>query len=383
MNDPSAEISCQRHLFDIPDDVAYLNCAYYGPMLKSTSERLIEGALSKTRPWNRQTADFFDDAESCRVAAAAALGGDAECYAIVPSASYALTTVARIMEERLGPGDEILLIDEAFPSNYLPWQRTAEITKAKMRIVPTPPDFAWTTAVLDTISSKTAVVAIPNYHWTNGAHFDLAQISDAVRSVGAALVIDATQSLGAVPLDFDRIRPDFCIAAGYKWLLFPYGLGLFYVDSKWHSARPLEETWQVRRGSDNFADLSDYSHDYQDGARRFDVGEKCAPSLLPGGVDALWQIGLWGVPRIAATLRSINSRIAEAMSDLPYEALPEDLRSPNILGYSIEGHLPDDLLRGLAARNVYVSVRRSSMRIAPHLHVNDNDIDRLVSAMRA
>lgn len=383
MNDPSAVITCQRHLFDIPDDVAYLNCAYYGPLLRSSSERLIEGALSKAHPWNRTTGDFFDDAESFRVAAAAALGGDAECYAIVPSASYAISTVARIMEERLGASDEILVVDEAFPSNYLPWRRAAETTGSSMTVVPTPPDFAWTPAVLDRISSKTAVVAVPNYHWTNGAHFDLARISEAARSAGAVLVVDATQSLGAVPLDFDRIKPDFCIAAGYKWLLFPYGLGLFYADRRWHSSRPLEETWQVRRGSDNFADLSDYSHVYRDGARRFDVGEKCAPSLLPGGIDALEQIGRWGVPAIAASLRAINNRIADAMSDLPYEPLPQDLRSPNILGYAVEDQLPDKLLGKLAARNVYVSVRRSSLRIAPHLHVNDNDIDRLLSALRA
>ena len=111
--------------------------------------------------------------------------------------------------------------------------------------------------------------------------------------------------------------------------------------------------------------------------------EKCAPSLLPGGIDALEQIGRWGVPAIAASLRAINNRIADAMSDLPYEPLPQDLRSPNILGYAVEDQLPDKLLGKLAARNVYVSVRRSSLRIAPHLHVNDNDIDRLLSALRA
>lgn len=383
MADHQTPIPPQRHLFDIPDDIAYLNCAYYGPMLKSAAERLIEGALSKTHPWLRQTADFFNDAETMRAAAADALGGSADCYAIVPSAAYAMSTAARILEDRLGPGDEILVIDEAFPSNYFPWHRAADVTGATLTVVPTPQGFDWTGAVLQAMSSETAVVAVPNCHWASGALFDLVQIAEAARSAGAALAVDATQSLGAMPFDFDAVAPDFCVAAGYKWLLFPYGLGLFYVDPKWHTARPLEDNWQVRDGSDNFAELSDYSHAYRDGARRFDVGEVCAPTLLPGGIEALRQIGRWGVTGISATLGAINDRIADAMSDLPYEPLPRDKRAPHILGLALDGDVQRTLPDKLAQRNVYVSVRRSSMRIAPHLHVTDNDIDRLVSALRA
>ena len=54
----------QRHLFDIPDDIAYFNCAYYSPLLNESRNRLLEGVKSKSHPWERTASDFFTDAET-------------------------------------------------------------------------------------------------------------------------------------------------------------------------------------------------------------------------------------------------------------------------------------------------------------------------------
>ena len=57
---------------------------------------------------------------------------------------------------------------------------------------------------------------------------------------GGALVLDLTQSLGAMTFELDQIRPDFAVAAAYKWLLGPYSTGLLYVDPRHHRGEPLE-----------------------------------------------------------------------------------------------------------------------------------------------
>lgn len=371
----------QRHLFDIPEDVVYLNCAYNAPMLRASAERLVAGVQSKCHPWRRTPDNFFDDAEAFRSGAAALLGAPADRLAIVPSASYGLSAAARILEPHVPAGCEILIMEQEFPSNVFPWMRLAEATGARIVTVPAPSDFDWARAVLDRIGPRTAVVAAAQCHWTNGAWFDLARISDAARSVGAALALDATQSLGAVPFDFGRIRPDFCVAAGYKWLLCPYGLSLMYVDPKWHDARPLEESWLARTGAEDFANLADYSHSYQPGARRFDVGEKSVPTLLPGGIAAFQQLGTWGVAAVAEALRDLNRSVVEALSGFPLQPVPEALRSPNLLGFVATAALPDSFLPRLAEQRVYLSRRGSSLRFAPHLHVTANDLDRLQSAV--
>lgn len=371
----------QRHLFDVPNDVAYFNCAYNAPMLNASSEVLIEGVQSKQHPWERTPASFFDDADAIRTTAAQTLGGSADCFAVIPSASYGISAAARILEDHVTSEDEIIVLEEAFPSNYLPWHRLSEVTGARIVTVPTPDDFDWTKAVLHYTSKKTAVIAVPNCHWTNGARLDLELISEEARSAGAALVLDVTQSLGAMPLNFKVIKPDFCVAAGYKWLLFPYGISLFYADPRWHDSRPLEETWLGREGAENFADLVNYSHTYQSGARRFDMGQKCIANLTPGAVLSLQQLGDWGVENIAETLKDTNRLIAGALSNTPLVPLPEAFSSPHILGLTADGGLPESLLPNLASEKIYASRRGSALRFAPHLHVSENDIDRLGSTI--
>ena len=372
-----AQLESQRHLFDIPPEVAYFNCAYNSPLLIEAGKALVEGAMSNCRPWQRKPADFFDDAEKFRKLASRALGGNSECYAVIPSASYGTSTVARIFEEKLGRGDEIIVLEKAFPSEYLPWQRLSQATDAKLVVVKAPTDFNWTQAVLDCLTTQTKLVAIPNCHWTNGAQLNLLAISEATHALGACLSLELTQSLGALPLDMDRVSPDFVIAAGYKWLLFPYGLSLFYVDPRWHRERPLEETWLSREGAQVFEKLTNYVASYQSGARRFEMGQKSIPSLLPGGLVALRQLGDWGVSNIADSLEVINDCIAQVLEETGWAPVPKQYRSPHLLGAFSEGDVPKEFVERLAGQNVFVSYRENSLRITPHLHVNGHDLSQL------
>ena len=104
-----AVLSHQRHLFDIPDDIAYFNCSYYSPLLIASRDALHEGMIAKTHPWTRTAQDFFSDAEQIRNLGSELFGGDPDGYAIIPSASYGISTAARIMETKLNHSDEILL----------------------------------------------------------------------------------------------------------------------------------------------------------------------------------------------------------------------------------------------------------------------------------
>ena len=105
---------------------------------------------------------------------------------MIPAASYGISAAARAVEPTLRPGDRIVVLDEEFPSNVLPWRRVSRETGAHLVTVPRPRDHDWTSALL-------------------------------------------AESLGAAPLDLGGVRPDFLVAAGYKWLLAPYGVGVMYV----------------------------------------------------------------------------------------------------------------------------------------------------------
>jgi selenocysteine lyase/cysteine desulfurase len=376
-----ALLTSQRHLFDIPDGIAYFNCATSSPQLNESQRRLSEGVRGKSHPWERTPQSFFDDAETIRRLSAEIFGGDADGYAVVPAASYGMSTAARAVEPHLKAGDRILVIAEEFPSVVLPWRRTAQETSAVMVTVPTPEDGNWTQAILKNIGAGIKVVAISSCHWMNGAYIDLHTVSKACRASGIIMAVDATQTLGAVPFSVAEIQPDFLVAAGYKWLLCPYGFGLLYVSERWRDARPLEETWLARVNAEDFATLAQYSDTYMPGARRFDVGEKCTATILPGAVAALEQIKIWGVENIAATLAAINAKIAARLEQLGCR-LPEiTQRCPHMFGAQLPETCTGDMVAQLKATNIHISQRGNSLRFAPHLHVSEHDVDRLIKGL--
>jgi selenocysteine lyase/cysteine desulfurase len=373
----------QRSLFDVPDDVAYFNCAYNSPLLNGSRQRLQQGVNFKSQPWQKTADSFFADAETIRHLAASTLGGDSEAYAVIPAASYGLSTAARAIEPSFRKGDRIVLIEEEFPSNVLPWRRSAQETGAEIVTVSWPEDNDWGTAIASRIEPRTKVAAVSTCHWTNGSLINLEPVAEACRKHGACLVVDATQTLGAVPFSFEKIQPDFLVAAGYKWLLCPYGFGLLYVAEHWHKARPLEEVWLARTQAQDFAGLVNYSDHYMPGARRFEMGEKCSATLLPGAIAALEQIRDWGVTTIAATLAGINGRISEELERLRFKLPPSTQRCPHMFGALLPESIKGNLVAKLQQQHIYISQRGKSVRFAPHLHVNENDLGRLFEAMRS
>src|ERR1700694_1088980 len=375
-------IPCQRHLFDIPDDVAYLNCAYMSPLMKPALEAGAVGLASKAPPWELTPDKFFTGADEFRATAAQVLDCPADCIAIVPSASYGIATAARNLPVK--KGQSILVLEEQFPSNYYPWQRRAEETGASLKIVPWPSDKDndWTAAVLESLTSDVAIAALPNVQWTSGGRLDVVRIGAACRKVGAALVLDLTQSLGALPFSVRDVQPDFAVAASYKWLLVPYSVGLLYVAPKWHGGIPLEENWIQRANARDFSSLILYTEDYDAGARRFDMGERANFASLPAAVRAMKQLQEWRVAEISETAGALTRRLAEAAADLGFSAPPEPLRAPHYLSLRRQAPIPKELPEMLAREKVFVSVRGSSIRVTPHVYNTVDDGDRLLACLR-
>ena len=374
-------LESQRHLFDIPDEIAYFNCAYNSPQLNESRNRLLLGVDTKSHPWTRTPGSFFEDAEAIRHLATDCFGGDVDGYAIIPAASYGVSTAARALEPHLRSGDRILVIAEEFPSNVLPWKRIVQETGAILTTVPTPEHGSWTQSILKEINQDVKVVAVSSCHWTNGAYIDLAAISKACREGECTLIIDATQTLGAMPLSIEEVKPDFLVAAGYKWLLCPYGFSLLYVSEQWRDARPLEETWLARQNAEDFTALVNYSDAYMPGARRFDVGEKCTATILPGAIAALEQIKAWGVEHIAELLSAINGRIGVHLERLGFQVPNIAERCPHMFGARLPNNYTGNLVAGLRTKNIYISQRGNALRFAPHLHVNEHDMTRLLEAL--
>jgi len=372
-------IPCQRDMFDIPENITYLNCAYTSPLLKAAQEAGRAAIQAKANPWTITSGDFFSNAETARELFARLVDCKPDDVALVPAVSYGIALAARNLPvER---DQVIVILQDQFPSNVYAWMRVAHEKNAVVKTVQRPPDSDWTPAVLEAIDSDTAIVAVQNCHWTDGSLLDLEKIGERCRAVHAALVVDGIQSIGAMPFSIDRIQPDFLVAASHKWLLGAYSFGFCYVAPQWQAGTPLEENWFNRSGSEDFARLVDYRESYQRGARRYDQGEASSFILAPIAAAGIRQILDWGVENISKTLRAKTDEIADRAQRMGLSVTPSHTRAPHMIGVSKPGGFQKDLPLLLAQENIFVSVRGESVRISPHLFSTDADIDRLFAVL--
>ncbi len=161
-------MNSQKNKFRIPEDVSYLNTAYMSPLLKSVELIGHEAVTKKCLPYEVTGKDFFEPVEKLKTLFAKLVQAPtSESIAIIPSASYGLANVANNV--KLNPGDEILVVEDQFPSNIYTWKSLVQKYDAKLRIVKSPKSAVdrgkiWNQNILDAITSKTAVVAIPQVH---------------------------------------------------------------------------------------------------------------------------------------------------------------------------------------------------------------------------
>jgi selenocysteine lyase/cysteine desulfurase len=373
------KLGSQRELFEIPENIVYLNCAYMSPQIRRAREVGEKAVSRKSRPWELTPEDFFEEAEEVRALFAQLVGGDTGGVAIIPSVSYGISVAAANVSVR--EGQKILILEDQFPSNVYAWRVLAEQSGARLVTVSRPEDFDWTSALREEIDADTAVVAVPNCHWTDGSLVDLARVGESVREAGAALVVDAIQSLGAHPFDVSEIQPDFLVASSYKWLLGPYGIGFLYVGEKYREGSPIEHNWINRRGSQDFSGLVAYEDAFQPGARRYDVGERSNFALLPMAAVALQQLIDWEVDNVSVTIGALTDLIEEKAGKLGIAAIPKGRRVRHMVGLKLGTEAPDDLARRLTDHNVFVSVRGESVRVAPNLYNTEEDVERFFDVL--
>ncbi|MXZ70624.1 MAG: aminotransferase class V-fold PLP-dependent enzyme [Acidobacteria bacterium] len=377
-----------RSLFSLPPESHYLNCAFMAPASKRVAAAGRQALERIEAPARLGIADFFEPSSRVRRLFAQIIGAsDPDRVAIIPSVSYAMATIAH--NTPLAPGQTVVVVEEQFPSVVYTWRRACSEAGATLRTVAAPETVgsraeAWNTALLDAIDERTAVVAIPELHWTDGARFDLAAVGARARAVGARLVIDGTQSVGALPLDVGRIRPDAVACAGYKWLTGPYSVGAAWYGPAFDGGRPIEENWITRPGSDHFNELVNYRDDYRPGAIRYDVGERSNFVLLPMFEAALEQVRDWKPETVAAHTRALTDRVVPRLRELGCRIDDARWRAGHLLGVRLpDGADIPQLGRNLAERNVSVSLRGGAIRIAPHLYNDAGDLDVLLDVLCA
>ncbi|RLD19223.1 MAG: aminotransferase [Bacteroidetes bacterium] len=371
-------LATQADKFELPGNIHYLNGAFMSPQLKSVTAIGLESVQKKALPFNTSIDDFFNDTEKIRREYSKLINNkEPNRIVLIPSVSYGMANVTHNIELK---GREVVVAGEQFPSNVYPWMSAAKQQGGELKIVDPPQTTEqrgekWNQLILEAINENTAVLAISQVHWADGTKFDLVAMRKRTKEVGALLIIDGTQSVGAHPFDLEEIQPDALICAGYKWLLGPYGLGMAYYGEYFDNAMPIEENWINRLNSEDFSGLIEYEETYQPGALRFEMGEHSSFVLVPMLLESLKQLNEWQPDRIQTYCKSIVDDPLQRLQEAGFWVEDEAWRANHLFGIR-HAEMPIEKIKAaFAERNIFVSYRGSAIRVAPYVHNTIEDLN--------
>lgn len=372
---------CQREKFSLDENVHYLNCAYMSPILKQVEEVGIQGIRGKRNPFRVTPDDFFKESELLRLEFSKLVNNPyPNRVVLIPSVSYGISMLAKNIS--LDSNENIVLAANQFPSNVYPWLRLAEESKAIMNFVSKPEskEINWTDEIVSAINSNTRIVALSHTHWADGTKFNLKEIRRKCDEFGTLLIIDGTQSIGALPFDIKEIRPDALICAGYKWLMGPYSLGIAYIGDRFLEGVPAEENWINRLNSENFSGLVDYEKNYQKGALRYEVGEHSNFILVPMLLKAIQQLNTWGPENIISYCENLAQKPIEKLKEMGFKYNEPSSFSYHLFGLTHPTIEMQKLNEELTNRKIYASTRGNSLRISVNVYNTKADFDALLAA---
>lgn len=380
-------LTSQRDKFDLPKEVSYFNCASLSPLMKSLADVGRHTLDRRTRPYEVTIKDWFEPVAKLKNSYAQLINcNEPDRIALIPSVSYGMATVAQNVQ--LDSNDEILILDQQFPSNYYSWQKLADLTGASLTKIGVdigvPNRGAlWNESIIDAISERTKIVALANIHWTDGTLFQLEKISQKAKENNALLIIDGSQSIGALPFDVEKIKPDAVFCVGYKWLLGTYGLGFAYFGERFDNGTPIEENWINRKDSQDFRHLVDYTDQYRPKAGRYSVGEHSSFQLVAILNGAIEQLLDWGVHNIQHYCKTITKEAVDELRLIGCQIEDDAYRAHHLFGIRFKKKMDmESLQQSLKERNVYLSVRGTSLRIAVNVYNEAKDLEKLVNAIK-
>jgi len=369
-----------REHFPAISKSTYLNAASIALMYKGASEAAVA--------WQRDLAQngtlSFDEAAEQNVFSslhevfAKLLGAKFRDIAVGSSFTELVASLAWAMMP--GRGENIVGVDVVFPSTIYPWLRVAHTTGCEIRLLPTTDDYADPEELVGLIDDNTAVVAISHVEFGSGQRYDLRRLSEIAHSHGALLVVDATQSAGAIPIDVSRDGVDVLVAAGYKWLCGPFGAAVMYVAP--HLQTRFEPGLAGFRSHKDMWDLRADRIQYRDDAGRFEFGTMAYGCALGLGKAVEFILGL-GPDAIFEHDLLLRERLVEGLKQLGAQLLSpsnEKECSP-IVSARFADFSSGTLVDFLKEQGVIVSPRADFVRFSPHLYNCSDDIDHALEVL--
>jgi len=380
----SPQIDWRQEWFEI-EDATYLNLAGQSP-LPRVSIRAVQAALeAKKFPHHKPDSIFYEVPDRLRVSLAKLIGAQPEEIALTSGASAGVMAVAYALKWQ--PGDEVITAKGEFPLQYTAWKPMEAREGIKLKIVAPRDRFITADDFMAALTPRTRVVSVSMVRFDDGSLLDAPRLAAACHAQGALLLLDVSQCCGALPINVRELGADFLVCAGYKWLLSPFGTGLFWIKRE-HlaSVRPAPFYWMALQGSENFSALKFDDPKPAASAKRWDSPEWASYFnfnlvAMDTSVDLVLRMG---PDRVLSHNRKLIDFMFERLpKDRCVPASPIDAaqRGPYGCFAARSPEKTGELYQRLRKENIIVSLREGNIRVSPHLYNTERDIDRLISVI--
>jgi len=367
------------------DGVTYLNFAGHAArplVVREAVERSVAVAL---RPDRLDETAFFEAAAAARRGLASLIGANEGDVSLTTGASAGLAHCAHALSWQAG--DEVAIVAGDFPSHHSTWAPWAVRAQLSLRVIRPRSRVPAAEDIVAELSARTRVLSVSHVRFDDGSMLNVPMVAEACRRHGTLLVLDVSQSCGALPIDVEHLGADVLVCAGYKYLLGPWGSGFM-----WTSARTREtfgampSNW-LAQSATKFRELEYNAPTLRDDAGRWDAAEFSTPfnfnlSALCASVNFVVQ----------ARVSTVHAHIVDLLATLREAAGPRvSWITPAKRGtfgpfLCLEAPTPAEGQRvheTLKAQGIMTALRNGRVRIAPHLLHTREDMQRVARLLRA
>ena len=376
---PEQSLHWKNEWFPI-DDVTYLNFAAHAAIPRVALNAVQSSIAAKMRPHIVDDGSFFSVAASLRQTLATLIGANPDEVALTTGAGAGLAAIAYALKWSVG--DEVVMALGEFPVQYATWKPMEARESIKVRIAVPQGQFIQSDDLIASMTPRTRVVSVSHVRFDDGSMLDVTSLAAACKRNGTFLVLDVSQSCGAIPMNVCRLGADFIVCAGYKYLLSPWGTGFLWTKkANLDSLRPGPYNW-LSQGVESFARLNYVDPEPSPTLSRWDSAE--ATSIYNFNLTVMEASTRFVLETNPALIRDHN----QTLIDYFFERLPESYRpaSPRqasqrgVFGCIEAGSRRDTefLYQTLQDERFVVALREGKIRVAPHLLNSTQDIDRLL-----
>ena len=358
----------------------YLNAGTWGPLPTRAADAMrarIDNVESHGRIGSSGYAEFGRIREGARAAFAESVSSDPERIALTHSTSGGMNLVLGGMD--FAPGDEIVTTDNEHPGLLEPLDALTRRYGVVVRVAEALNGSDPLDAVAALIGPRTRLVALSHVLWANGRVLPLRAISEAAHAVGAPVLVDGAQGVGAIDVDPAALGVDAYAGTGQKWLCGPNGVGFLWV------ADGFEERFEVAAPSYYTRDFRSDGAPFWSGARRHD-GASLATAGLAGLTSAVeFRRQLVGWSEGAVEMAGVRARCVALLSEVPGVTLQaESEGAAPLVAFTVKGKTAEEAVEGLEKAGILARTLPGLdwVRVSLGYWVSDGDLERLAAALR-